>query len=48
MRHADRLAEIEELGGTDDLLAEIGKRRRVTEKAASRAVLAKRRRGIPP
>lgn len=44
LRHALRLVEIEKAGGHDDLIAEIMKRKREAEKAASRAVLTKRRR----
>jgi hypothetical protein len=44
IRHALRLVEIEERGGNDDLMAEIMKRQRRTEKAASRAVLTRQRR----
>jgi hypothetical protein len=44
VRHALRLVEIEERGAHEDLMAEIMKRRRQTEKAASRAVLTRQRR----
>jgi hypothetical protein len=42
--HAARLAAIDELGGWDDMMAEVMKRHRQTEKAASRAVLKRRAR----
>lgn len=43
-RHAMRLIEIEEVGANDDLMVEIMKRKGQVEKAASRAVLTRRRR----
>ena len=44
LRHADRLVEIERLGGRDDLLVEITKRKRSAEKVAARVILARQRR----
>jgi hypothetical protein len=43
VRHALRLVEIEERGAHADLMDEIMKRHRQTEKTASRAVLARQR-----
>ncbi len=45
IRHAERLAEIDELGGFDDLMAAIMKQGRQAEKSAARAILARRRHG---
>jgi len=42
-RHAYRLVDIEALGAHDELMAEIIRRNREAEKAASRTVLARRR-----
>jgi hypothetical protein len=42
-RNAGRLVEIHELGGWDELMAEVMRRRRGSELAASRAVLRRRR-----
>ena len=44
-RNAARLGEIHRLGGSDELVTEIIKRRRASELAASRAVLRRRRQG---
>jgi hypothetical protein len=44
-RNAGRLAEIHKLGGSDELVTEIMRRRRASELAASRAVLRRRRQG---